>query len=87
VLPWIAGTVNAIIRVNHNGTWTQVADLSAFQKAHPVANPEPDDFEPDGTWYSMVGRDPELMSQASVIDELLLTIAVSPNSIKEKKSC
>jgi sugar lactone lactonase YvrE len=22
--------------------------------AHPVANPEPDDFEPDGTWYSMV---------------------------------
>jgi len=24
------------------------------QKAHPVANPEPDDFEPDGTWYSMI---------------------------------
>ena len=21
---------------------------------HPVANPDPDDFEPDGTWYSMV---------------------------------
>jgi sugar lactone lactonase YvrE len=21
---------------------------------HPVRNPEPDDFEPDGTWYSMV---------------------------------
>jgi len=50
----LAGTTNAIIRVNANGTWTQVADLSAFQKAHPVANPEPDDFEPDGTWYSMV---------------------------------
>jgi hypothetical protein len=50
----LAGTVNAIIRVNQNGTWTQVADLSAFQMAHPVANPEPDDFEPDGTWYSMV---------------------------------
>jgi len=31
-----------------------IADLSAFQQAHPVANPEPDDFEPDGTWYSMV---------------------------------
>ncbi len=48
------GTANAILRVNANGTTTQIADLSAFQKAHPVANPEPDDFEPDGTWYSMV---------------------------------
>src|SRR5499425_1310608 len=23
------------------------------QKANPVARPEPDDFEPDGTWYSL----------------------------------
>jgi len=45
---------NAIIRVNADGTWTLIADLSAFQKANPVENPEPDDFEPDGTWYSMV---------------------------------
>ncbi len=30
------------------------ANLSAYQRAHPVANPEPDDFEPDGTWYSMI---------------------------------
>src|SRR5262249_50339696 len=36
------------------GTWTMIANLSAFQMAHPVANPEPDDFEPDGTWYSMI---------------------------------
>jgi len=45
---------NAIIRMNTNGTWSLIADLSAFQKANPVENPEPDDFEPDGTWYSMV---------------------------------
>jgi hypothetical protein len=45
---------NAIIRVNDDGTTTQAADLSAFIKANPVANPDPDDFEPDGTWYSMV---------------------------------
>ena len=45
---------NGIIRVNPNGTTTQVADLSAFIKANPVANPDPADFEPDGTWYSMV---------------------------------
>jgi len=50
----LANTTNGIFRVNSNGTWTLVANLSAFQKAHPVANPEPDDFEPDGTWYSMV---------------------------------
>lgn len=50
----LKGTHNAIIRVNSDGTWSQVANLSAFQKAHRVANPEPDDFEPDGTWYGMV---------------------------------
>jgi hypothetical protein len=47
-------TTNGVIRVNSDGSWNQIADLSAFQKAHKVANPEPDDFEPDGTWYSMV---------------------------------
>jgi hypothetical protein len=50
----LANTTNAILRIHSDGTSTMVADLSAFQKAHPVANPEPDDFEPDGTWYSMV---------------------------------
>ena len=45
---------NGIIRINSDGTWTLIADLSAFQKANPVANPEEEDFEPDGTWYSMV---------------------------------
>jgi hypothetical protein len=50
----LVGTTNGIIRINSNGTWTLIADLSAFQKAHPVAHPNPGDFEPDGTWYSMV---------------------------------
>ena len=50
----LLGTNNEILRVNGNGTTTQVANLSDFLKANPVANPEPDDFEPDGTWYSMV---------------------------------
>ncbi len=45
---------NGIVRINSNGTFTLIADLSAFLQANPVANPEPDDFEPDGTWYSMV---------------------------------
>jgi hypothetical protein len=45
---------NGVIRVNRNGTWSLIADLSAFQAANPVAVPDPEDFEPDGTWYSMV---------------------------------
>jgi hypothetical protein len=50
----LLGTTNGIIKVNSDRTWTLIADLSAFQKAHPVKNPEPNDFEPDGTWYGMV---------------------------------
>jgi hypothetical protein len=49
-----ANTDNEIVRVNSDGSTTQVANLSAFIKAHPVENPDPEDFEPDGTWYSMV---------------------------------
>jgi hypothetical protein len=49
---------NGIIRVRRNGTSTLVADLSQFYKTHPTKVTEPDDFEPDGTPYSMtnVGR-------------------------------
>jgi sugar lactone lactonase YvrE len=50
----LAGTKNTIFRVNTDGTKTTVANLSAFIKAHPVAHPDANDFEPDGTWYSMV---------------------------------
>jgi hypothetical protein len=50
----LAGTDNTIFRVHADGTTTTVVDLSAFLKANPTANPSLDDFEPDGTWYSMV---------------------------------
>jgi glucose/arabinose dehydrogenase len=50
----LAGTDNTIFRVNAGGSTTTIADLSAFLKSHPVAHPEADDFEPDGTWYGMV---------------------------------
>jgi hypothetical protein len=48
---------NGVFRVNADHTWTIIADLSAYQRAHPVANPTDamnGDFEPDGTWYSMI---------------------------------
>lgn len=50
-------TPNGVIQVDvAHGTWSYVADLSAFLAANPPANPAPsaDDWEPDGTWYSMV---------------------------------
>ena len=50
----VANTTNGVFRVRRNGTHAQIADLSSFYMAHPVAQPEPDDFEPDGTPYSMI---------------------------------
>jgi sugar lactone lactonase YvrE len=50
----LTGTDNTIFRVNPNGTTTTIVNLSEYQKANPVTNPEEDDFEPDGTWYSMI---------------------------------
>lgn len=50
----VASVPNAVVKVNSNGTWSMVANLSAYLQSHPVAHPEADDFEPDGTWYSMV---------------------------------
>ena len=48
------GTANEVFRVNGDGSTTMVANLSTYLAAHPVAHPEPDDFEPDGTWYSLL---------------------------------
>jgi hypothetical protein len=48
---------NAVIRINPDHSWTVIADLGAYQRTHPVANPTDPitgDFEPDGTWYSMI---------------------------------
>jgi hypothetical protein len=53
----VPSTPNGVIRINRNRSWAMIANLSAFQQAHPVANatdPITGDFEPDGTWYSMI---------------------------------
>jgi hypothetical protein len=49
-----ATTPASVVRVEMNGSWSMVANLSAFQAANPVAQPFAGDFEPDGTWYSMI---------------------------------
>jgi len=45
---------NGVARIHPDGSWKLIANLSAFQQANPVKNPNPGDFEPDGTWWSMV---------------------------------
>src|SRR5579863_5338298 len=48
---------NEVIRINPGHDPTMIADLGAFLRTHPVANPTDPitgDFEPDGTWYSMI---------------------------------
>lgn len=51
---------NSVIRVEANGTWSQVADLSRYYHEHPTANMNADDFEPDGTPFSMLAVRREL---------------------------
>jgi hypothetical protein len=50
-----ANAPNGVALVNtRNGSWGMVANLSQFLQTHPVKYPNPADFEPDGTFYSMV---------------------------------
>jgi hypothetical protein len=48
---------NGVIRIDEiTGAWALVANLSEYYKANPVARPEANDFEPDGTSYSMIAN-------------------------------
>jgi len=50
----VASIPSGVARVRPDGSWKMIADLSAYQRANPVKTPEPADFEPDGTWFSMI---------------------------------
>ena len=54
-----------------NGVATLVGNLSAWQAANPVANPEPHDFEPDGAWYSLVAVGNDLYAMDANHGELV----------------
>ena len=58
----LANTDNAVLRIEQDGDVTVVADLSIYQKNHPTAVIQPDDFEPDGTWYSMIASGGDLFA-------------------------
>src|ERR1700729_2147302 len=44
-----------------SGSWNLIADIGAWLKTHPSKYESTDDFEPDGTLYSMIALDGRLM--------------------------
>ena len=50
-------TVNGVYQVNADGSTTLIADLSAFYQSNPTDIAFDDDYEPDGTSYSMIAVD------------------------------
>ena len=52
----------SVLRLSDGGGSSMVANLSAYQASHPVAHPEADDFEPDGSWYSLAASDGHLIA-------------------------
>jgi hypothetical protein len=54
---------SGIAEVDRNtGKWTMIADIGAWLKEHPSAYESPDDFEPDGTLYSLISLDDRLIT-------------------------
>ncbi|HXB90687.1 MAG TPA: ScyD/ScyE family protein [Puia sp.] len=48
---------NGVIKINADRSWKIIANLSEFIMNNPVKNPNPADFEPDGTWWNMINVD------------------------------
>jgi hypothetical protein len=45
-----------------NGSWHLIADIGAWLKTHPAKYESADDFEPDGTLYSVIAADERLIT-------------------------
>ena len=52
----------SIARVSLSGEWSVVANLSQYQANNPVAQPFAGDFEPDGSWFSMIQSGSSLLA-------------------------
>ena len=51
----VASVPNGVVKINKNGTWSMVANLSNYTLTHQTAHPEPHGgAEPEGTPYSMI---------------------------------
>jgi hypothetical protein len=68
---------NGVVSVNtFTGNWRYVTDISSFMHTNPVQYPNPSDFEPDGTPYSMIAAEGALYAVEPNSGELL---RVDPN--------
>ena len=56
--------------MGHHGTWKLIANLNAFQAAHPVAHPDPGDFDSGRDVVSMIAIDGALYPMDSNHGEL-----------------
>lgn len=45
---------SSVIQVDNDGSWSVIADISDYLANNPVAAPEEEDFEPDGSLYSLM---------------------------------
>ena len=66
----VASVPNGIIKVHSDKTWETFVNLSEYRLGHPVANP-PADFEPDGTWYSLIAGGDDLFALDPNTGELI----------------
>jgi hypothetical protein len=54
---------SGIAQVNvETGRWNLIADIGSWLKSHPSKYESPDDFEPDGTLYSVIAQDGRLLT-------------------------
>ncbi|MEP6948348.1 MAG: ScyD/ScyE family protein [Ginsengibacter sp.] len=52
---------NGIVKIENNGSWSLVSNLSEYTMSHPTAHPEPHGgAEPDGTPYGMINVNGDL---------------------------
>jgi len=58
----LAGTYNSVDRISAAGVATPIVNLSRFLELHPVAHPNPPDFEPDGAWYGLTAAGDALLA-------------------------
>jgi hypothetical protein len=46
----------SVVRVNDDGSVTPVVDLAAYVAGHPVAQPDDEDFEVEGSWWNLIAE-------------------------------
>jgi hypothetical protein len=76
---------SGIARVDPNGRgWTLIADIGAFLKTHPTKYESADDFEPDGSLYSVIAVDGILYTVEPNHGEVISVAKNGTSSNREK---